>query len=123
MARDRPKPLVGERAFDTGHLLRSLLPEKLEPALVQRLVDRLADELELDPERIRAWSLVRSVEDSLWSLSRPGRHRPGREKRPGSVRHPIRPPPLVSTACSGEASLAPVRRSGTPISGGCSSSG
>lgn len=63
-----PKPLVGERAFDTGHLLRSLLPEKLEPALVRRLVDRLADELELDPERIRAWSLVRSVEDSLWSL-------------------------------------------------------
>lgn len=51
-----------------GHLLRSLLPEKLEPALVRRLVDQLADELELDPERIRAWSLVRSVEDSLWSL-------------------------------------------------------
>ena len=63
-----PKPLAGERAFDTGHLLRDLLPDPLEPAAVGRLVARLADELELDSGRVRGWALVRSVENALWCL-------------------------------------------------------
>lgn len=61
-----PKPLVGERAFDTGHFLRSLIPETHDRPIVDRLVDRLAAELELDSERIRAWAFVRSVDDALW---------------------------------------------------------
>jgi streptomycin 6-kinase len=64
-----PKPLAGERVFDTGHLLRSTLPEELDRAAVGRLVRRLADELQLDPERVRAWALVRSVDDALWPLA------------------------------------------------------
>ena len=63
-----PKPLVGERAFDTGHLLRDLIPDPLEPGRVGRLVARLADELELARERVRGWALVRSVENALWCL-------------------------------------------------------
>ena len=63
-----PKPLAGERAFDTGHLLRDLLDDPLDPPLVGRLVARLADELELDPEQVRGWALVRSVENALWCL-------------------------------------------------------
>lgn len=63
-----PKPLAGERAFDTGHLLRDLLDDPLDPPRVGTLVARLAAELELDPERIRRWALVRSVENALWCL-------------------------------------------------------
>jgi len=64
-----PKPLVGERAFDTGHFLRSLLPVDLDPSAVGRLTKRLASELSLGPERVRAWAFVRSVEDALWGLT------------------------------------------------------
>jgi streptomycin 6-kinase len=65
-----PKPLAGERAFDTGHLLRSLLPREQDPdgEVVEPLIRRLAAELELEPDRIRSWALVRSIEDALWWL-------------------------------------------------------
>jgi streptomycin 6-kinase len=63
-----PKPLAGERAFDTGHLLRDLLPDPLDRPLVGRTVRRLADELGLEPGRVRGWALVRSVENALWCL-------------------------------------------------------
>jgi streptomycin 6-kinase len=67
-----PKPLVGERAFDTGHLVRTLLPERLDVGSVDAIVDRLAAELELEPTHVRAWALVRSVDDALWGLSTGG---------------------------------------------------
>ena len=67
-----PKPLVGERAFDTGHLVRTLLPERLDVGSVDAVVDRLAAELELEPTHVRAWALVRSVDDALWGLSTGG---------------------------------------------------
>jgi streptomycin 6-kinase len=67
-----PKPLVGERAFDTGHLLRTLLPERLDLGSVDAIVGRLATELELEPAHVRAWALVRSVDDALWDLSTGG---------------------------------------------------
>ena len=63
-----PKPLAGERAFDTGHLVRSTLRERPDQARLDRLVEQLAGELDLDATRIRAWALVRSVEDALWGL-------------------------------------------------------
>jgi streptomycin 6-kinase len=69
-----PKPLVGERAFDTGHLVRTLLPERLDVGSVDAIVGRLAAELELEPAHIRAWALVRSVDDALWNLSTGGTH-------------------------------------------------
>ena len=62
-----PKPLAGERAFDTGHLLRSLLPQDhVEVVAVEDLVGWIADELELNPDRVRAWAFVRSVDDAIW---------------------------------------------------------
>jgi streptomycin 6-kinase len=64
-----PKPLVGERAFDTGHLLRTLLPERLDLGSVDTIVGRLAKELELEPAHVRRWAFVRSVDDALWGLS------------------------------------------------------
>jgi streptomycin 6-kinase len=64
-----PKPLVGERAFDTGHLLRTLLPERLDLGSVDTIVGRLANELELEPAHVRRWAFVRSVDDALWGLS------------------------------------------------------
>jgi len=63
-----PKPLVGARAFDTGHLARSLFPDELHGPGVRRLLGRLADELEVDVERVRAWALLRSVDNALWEL-------------------------------------------------------
>jgi streptomycin 6-kinase len=64
-----PKPLVGERAFDTGHLLRTLLPERLDVGSVDTIVSRLANELELEPAHVGRWAFVRSVDDALWGLS------------------------------------------------------
>jgi streptomycin 6-kinase len=63
-----PKPLAGERAFDTGHFLRDLLPPEADDAEIARLIGRLATELDLDRERVRGWALVRSVENALWCL-------------------------------------------------------
>jgi streptomycin 6-kinase len=63
-----PKPLAGPRAFDTGHLLRDLLPSRLATGIIGRTVARLADELQLAPADVRDWALVRSVENALWCL-------------------------------------------------------
>jgi streptomycin 6-kinase len=64
-----PKPLVGEPAFDTGHLLRDLLGARgLDRATVELHVGRLAAELGLERDRIRAWAFVRSVDNALWTL-------------------------------------------------------
>jgi streptomycin 6-kinase len=62
-----PKPLVGEPVFDTGHLLLSLAGEDPHPATVRRLVGRLAAELSLDSDRIRAWAFVRAFDNAVWS--------------------------------------------------------
>lgn len=72
LAPDRPKPLAGEPAFDTAHFLRTVVPEGLDRAVVDQLVDRLGAELDVAPEGVRAWALVRSVEDVLWGLETHG---------------------------------------------------
>jgi len=64
-----PKPLVGERAFDTGHLVRTLLPDRIDLGSVDAIVGRLGAELELEPAHVRRWAFVRSVDDALWGLS------------------------------------------------------
>jgi streptomycin 6-kinase len=64
-----PKPLAGEPSFDTGHLLRSLLPSEFDRSLVRGHVERLASGLDLEAEAIRRWAFIRSVEDALWGLS------------------------------------------------------
>ena len=62
-----PKPLAGEPAFDARWLLNDLLhQEPRSPLELGNLLERLAGELSLDPERIRLWTLARAVEDGLW---------------------------------------------------------
>ncbi len=70
-----PKPLAGERAFDTGHLLRDLTSPTPTPGELRDLVGRLAELLDLAPDRVCGWALIRSVENVLWlkddALARP----------------------------------------------------
>lgn len=63
-----PKPLVGDPAFDTAHLVRSLLPDPIAMPEFERLVTAIAGYLELPPERIAQWVFVRSIENALWAI-------------------------------------------------------
>ncbi len=60
-----PKPLVGEREFDTASLVRDrreALARDPDPrATIRRRLDHLADELALDRERMRRWGIVHAL--------------------------------------------------------------
>jgi streptomycin 6-kinase len=60
-----PKPLVGERAFDTASLLRDRRWELRLDAhagrRIRRRLDQLAAELELDRERMRGWGIAHAL--------------------------------------------------------------
>ena len=60
-----PKPLVGEREFDTASLLRDRRPElQADPhpeARIRRRLDFLAAELDLDRERLRGWGIAHAL--------------------------------------------------------------
>ncbi len=59
-----PKPLVGEREFDTASFLRdrrSLLMTTEGASIVQRRLDFLALELGLDKQRMRLWGMVHAL--------------------------------------------------------------
>lgn len=64
-----PKPLVGEREFDTASLLRDrrreLAVEAHPERILRRRLDYLASELGLDPERMRGWSIAHAL---AWGL-------------------------------------------------------
>jgi streptomycin 6-kinase len=64
-----PKPIVGERAFDTAWLLRdrraSLAAEAHPSRRLRRRLDLLSAELELDRERMRGWGIARMA---TWAL-------------------------------------------------------
>jgi streptomycin 6-kinase len=64
-----PKPLVGDPAFDAGHLIRSLLPRRIVKTELSRLVVSVARRLDLSPEQIREWVYVRSIENALWAVT------------------------------------------------------
>ncbi len=67
-----PKPLVGERAFDAGSLLRdrrrALLAGPEPSGRMARRLDLLTDVLAVDRERMRGGGLAQAVELGLWSL-------------------------------------------------------
>ena len=67
-----PKGITGEPAAELGALLLNPIPQFLErprpDLLLARRVERLADELELDPARVRDWGVVRAVLSAFWSL-------------------------------------------------------
>jgi len=60
-----PKPLVGEREFDTASLLRDRrweLRADLHPERrIRRRLDQLAAELDLDRERMRGWGIAHAL--------------------------------------------------------------
>lgn len=64
-----PKPLAGEPAFDAAHLIRSLLGQSIATSEFERLVSTVADLLELPARRIAGWILLRSMEDTFWSIT------------------------------------------------------
>ncbi|BBB00519.1 putative phosphotransferase [Actinacidiphila reveromycinica] len=68
-----PKPLVGERAYDLAWLVRdrlaTLAAQPGSRAAARRRLAKLADAVEVDPERLRGWSRFRAVEAGVWSLS------------------------------------------------------
>lgn len=64
-----PKPLIGEPAFDTAHLIRSLLPDQIAQPDFERLVSIIAGRLELPAQLVADWVFVRSVENALWAAT------------------------------------------------------
>jgi streptomycin 6-kinase len=72
-----PKGLIGEPACETGALLRNPMPELLMAQnprqILERRLDQLADELELDRSRIGGWALAQAVLSAAWSVEDHGR--------------------------------------------------
>ncbi|MFD4577957.1 aminoglycoside phosphotransferase family protein [Streptomyces sp. NPDC058417] len=64
-----PDPVVGECAFDLARLVRDrvedLIASPSGAVITRRRVKRLAESLEVDQERLRAWTLFRAVESGL----------------------------------------------------------
>jgi streptomycin 6-kinase len=67
-----PKPMVGDPAYDPWSLVAQLdWPFRLADAarIVPQRICRLAESLDLAPERIAAWGVARDVEGGLWAAS------------------------------------------------------
>ncbi|GAA4210753.1 aminoglycoside phosphotransferase family protein [Actinocatenispora rupis] len=64
-----PKPMVGDAAFDAGHLLWDLLRFEPTRTRARYLVDRIADGLAVDAERVRGWALIRAVDNISWAYA------------------------------------------------------
>ncbi|MET9437963.1 aminoglycoside phosphotransferase family protein [Streptomyces sp. NPDC006551] len=68
-----PDPLVGERAYDLARLVRDrvedLVASSAGASSARRRVNKLADSLEVDRERLRGWSLFRAVESGTRALA------------------------------------------------------
>jgi streptomycin 6-kinase len=68
-----PKPLVGERAFDTAWLLRdrraSILTDPHPHRRMRRRLDLLCGELGLERERMRGWGIARAL---AWGIDTGG---------------------------------------------------
>lgn len=64
-----PKPVVGEAAFDGGHLLWDLLRHHPTPEHARWLLDALSEAMAVDRHRLYAWCLVRVVDNLVdWAL-------------------------------------------------------
>ncbi|WP_455359307.1 aminoglycoside phosphotransferase family protein [Streptomyces sp. SYSU K21746] len=64
-----PEPLVGERAYDLARLVRDRLEDLVATAggasAARRRINKLADALDVDRERLRGWTLFRAVESGV----------------------------------------------------------
>ncbi|WP_418959436.1 aminoglycoside phosphotransferase family protein [Streptomyces tritici] len=68
-----PEPLVGERAYDLARLVRDrvedLVAASAGASAARRRLNRLADSVDVDRERLRGWTLFRAVESAARSLA------------------------------------------------------
>ena len=68
-----PEPLVGERAYDLARLVRDrvedLIATSAGPSAARRRVNRLADSLDVDRDRLRGWTLFRAVESGTRAIA------------------------------------------------------
>lgn len=64
-----PKPLAGEPAFDTGHLVLTLLPDAPGDGDAELMTRRVAVALGQSPDRVRMWAYVRAIENALWAAA------------------------------------------------------
>ncbi|MEU6988968.1 aminoglycoside phosphotransferase family protein [Streptomyces sp. NPDC046324] len=68
-----PEPLVGERAYDLARLVRDrvedLVGASAGASAARRRVNKLADSLEVDRDRLRGWTLFRAVESGTRALT------------------------------------------------------
>ncbi|MER7625450.1 aminoglycoside phosphotransferase family protein [Streptomyces sp. NPDC126503] len=68
-----PEPLVGERAYDLARLVRDrvedLVGASAGASIARRRVNKLADSLDVDRERLRGWTLFRAVESGTRALT------------------------------------------------------
>ncbi|MGW7370268.1 aminoglycoside phosphotransferase family protein [Streptomyces sp. NPDC054841] len=68
-----PEPLVGERAYDLARLARDRVEDMIAtssgPSAARRRVNRLADSLDVDRDRLRGWTLFRAVESGTRALA------------------------------------------------------
>lgn len=68
-----PKPLVGDPCYDLAWLVRdrlkTLAAAPAAGSAARRRLARLADSLEVDRDRLRDWTVFRSVEAGVWSWS------------------------------------------------------
>ncbi|MDH6137244.1 streptomycin 6-kinase [Kitasatospora sp. MAA4] len=67
-----PKPLVGERAYDLAWLAQdrkdTLAGSPGPRGAARRRLHLLADAVDVDHDRLRGWTLLRTVAAGLWSL-------------------------------------------------------
>ncbi|MGW6460483.1 aminoglycoside phosphotransferase family protein [Streptomyces sp. NPDC055078] len=68
-----PEPVVGERAYDVARLARDRVEDLVAAAsgasAARRRINKLADSLEVDADRLRGWVLFRAVESALRASS------------------------------------------------------
>ncbi|MFC7919740.1 aminoglycoside phosphotransferase family protein [Streptomyces cinereoruber] len=68
-----PEPLVGERAYDLARLVRDrvedLVAASAGASAARRRMNKLADSLDVDRERLRGWTLFRAVESGTRALT------------------------------------------------------
>ncbi|MET9803661.1 aminoglycoside phosphotransferase family protein [Streptomyces sp. NPDC006368] len=68
-----PDPVVGERAYDLARLVRDRVEDLVAAAsgaaVARRRVNKLADSLDMDRERLRGWTLFRAVESGTRALA------------------------------------------------------
>ncbi|MFC6010979.1 aminoglycoside phosphotransferase family protein [Nocardia lasii] len=63
-----PKPCLGEAAFDAGFLVMIQVQSTPTREHAATVVATTATALAVDPDRARAWALIRAVEEVTWAI-------------------------------------------------------